>query len=78
MKLNEAIMTLIDSSLTGINSPPPSRSEKFEYPKFPKLEHHDIERSGVAVAFDGFAVPLEAEGDELSTLTQFVRDFFHS
>ena len=48
------------------------------YPKFPKLEHHDIERSGVAVAFDGFAVPLETEGDELSTLTQFVRDFFHS
>lgn len=46
------------------------------YPKFPKLDYHELERSGVGVAFDGFAIPLEAT--ELSKLTQFVRDFFDS
>ncbi len=50
------------------------------YPKFPKLEHHELEVQtsgiGVGVAFDGFAIPLQVT--ELSKLTQFVREFFDS
>ena len=49
------------------------------YPKFPKLDEHELESGGVAVAFDGCAVGLDDfQGDDfaLGRLTNFFKSFF--
>jgi ribonuclease Z len=45
------------------------------YPKFPKIDEHELEGASVAVAFDGLAVGLDLSND-FGGLTRFFKAFF--